>query len=153
MIDNKKGDEMVVYTDYSEFLEKASAIFLQELQIVGEEHRAKIADIAARIEFSKIAHGRTLTEFDNMVNSNPPEIRSYLVSCIFLMKTVIGVEEYDNFVKVLEKSATAKTEFNKNSIDESVFNLFLKDKEWYVALIMMRMFAAKLIAVTGKKVQ
>jgi hypothetical protein len=153
MIEDKKNDEMVVYTDYSEFLEKASAVFLQELVMVKDEERSKIVEIAGHIELSKIAHGRTMKTIENMVVSNSAEIVSYLVSCIFLMRTVIGVEEYNNFVKVLEKSATTSTEFNKNNIDEADFNLFLRTKEWYVALILMRMFAAKLIAVTGKKVQ
>lgn len=153
MTENNKNDEMIVYTDYSEFLEKASAILFQELQLLKDEHRAKVVEIAAQIELSKIGHGRTLTTAFNMVTTNDSEILSYLVSCIFLMRTVIGVEEYSNFVKVLEKSATTATAFNKGSIDEGDFNMFLKNHEWYVALVLMRMLAAKLITVTGKKVQ
>lgn len=153
MTENEKNDVMVVYTDYSEFLDKASSILFQELQLLKDGPRVKVVEIAAQIELSKIAHGRTLTTVLNMVVTNDPEILSYLVSCIFLMRTVIGVEEYSNFVKVLEKSATTKTVFNKDSIDEGDFNQFLNDHEWYVALVLTRMLAAKLITVTGKKAQ
>lgn len=139
----------IAYTDYSVVLELSGATMLQEFQFLDEAIRTTLVEISSKIELSKIAHGRTLKDAENMVYTNPPEILSYLVSCIFLIKMVIGVEEYSKFVKQLETSATAATAYNQDSIDGAYFNSFLKTHEWYVALVILRMLAAKMVLTLG----
>lgn len=137
--------EYLVYTDHSPFLKAAGAIMIQEFEIVGDTARKVLLDIVSAFDLSRIANTRTVQATLNSVTSNSSEVQAYLISCIFLIKTVIGVEEYDTFVKRLKSSATTMTEYNKNTIDEKFFGEFLRDHEWYVALILMRMFAVKLI--------
>ena len=137
--------EYLVYTDYSPFLKAAGAIMIQEFEVISDEARKVLVDITSALDLSKIAFTRVMDSVFNSVTSNSAGVQSYLVSCIFLIKTVIGVEEYDTFVKRLKSSATTMTEYNKNTIDEKFFGEFLRDHEWYVALILMRMFAVKLI--------
>ncbi len=146
MIDKEEqAVEYLVYTDYSPFLKAAGAIMIQEFEVISDEARKVLVDITSALDLSKIAFTRVMDSVFNSVTSNSAGVQSYLVSCIFLIKTVIGVEEYNQFVKRLEVSATSMTEYNKAGIDESYFNAFLKNHEWYVALILMRMLAVKLI--------